>query len=496
MPASVALSPHVPSYSTPTVFRAFSRVYGPRATTSCLDEIHIWSQRAKVPRVEWELKRAIFYDGCVGFRAMPWFPDVRGFECQCCVGRGPTQEDARQAAIQLLLNFGIEADSPHVRWKFIQFNSPFGIANSAIPVVYGPPALLHDNEVIGYGSTRQEAKESSAFKLFERGCCVTDSAKMLTQTIWKTPIISRLSRSRCMSDIASSTYQRPLLPGRLPVYDLAVQLIEKDSAAKISLLEGEKDPQKRAKLEIQSKINLPQVRWAFANGKCALIAAENTGHLLTLHQTTFHSPYIVIFWNKRGETKVRSTFCEEVVPGVFLPVKSTLSAPSINAQPYHPEDRLYTLLVVDPDVPDPSARSFSTYLHALLPNVALSAEKTQISLPTAPDASGTVLAYIPPHPQHGTAYHRYTTLLLPQTSKISVELSKLPREHFDVRSFHEQHAFTSGGGIHMFREKWDESVSVVYKRFFDQPEPKFGKAPKPEPYLDATGRRPPKYTMA
>lgn len=111
-----------------------------------------------------------------------------------------------------------------------------------------------------------------------------------------------------MSDIASSTYQRPLLPGRLPVYDLAVQLIEKDSAAKISLLEGEKDPQKRAKLEIQSKINLPQVRWAFANGKCALIAAENTGHLLTLHQTTFHSPYIVIFWNKRGETKVRSTF--------------------------------------------------------------------------------------------------------------------------------------------------------------------------------------------
>lgn len=42
------------------------------------------------------------------------------------------------------------------------------------------------------------------------------------------------------------------------------------------------------------------------------------------------------------------TQSEEVVPGVFLPVKSTLSAPSINAQPYHPEDRLYTLLVVDP----------------------------------------------------------------------------------------------------------------------------------------------------
>ena len=32
---------------------------------------------------------------------------------------------------------------------------------------------------------------------------------------------------------------------------------------------------------------------------------------------------------------------------------------------FHPETRYYTLLLVDPDVPDPETRGFTTYLHWL-----------------------------------------------------------------------------------------------------------------------------------
>ncbi|CAE6532052.1 unnamed protein product [Rhizoctonia solani] len=280
--------------------------------------------------------------------------------------------------------------------------------------------------------------------------------------------------SRCMS---STAYQRPLPPGKLPVYDLAVELLKKDSAEKKALLEKETDPAKKTKLEILSNINLPEVRWNFAQGQCDLSQPVHR-HLLEqnwrqkgtldllmerVHQMKV-IPDILPSFHPTVDLHVSFSEGEDVVPGVFLPVKSTLRAPSITAQVYHPEERLYTLLVVDPDAPDPTTRSFSTYLHAFQPNIPLSVNKTQISLPTAPEASETSLPFIPPHPQNGTPYHRYTTLLLPQTSELSVDVSKLPRENFDVRGAYEQYEFTSGGGIHMFRENWDETVGLVYKK--------------------------------
>lgn len=71
------------------------------------------------------------------------------------------------------------------------------------------------------------------------------------------------------SDTSSSLgYQRPLAPGVLPAYDLAVELLQKDSTKKKELLDKETDPEKRAHLEIQSIVNLPEIRWAFAQGKC------------------------------------------------------------------------------------------------------------------------------------------------------------------------------------------------------------------------------------
>ncbi|KAF8707932.1 PEBP-like protein, partial [Rhizoctonia solani] len=328
--------------------------------------------------------------------------------------------------------------------------------------------------------------------------------------------------SRCMSNVA---YQRPLPPGKLPVYDLALELLEKDSAEKKLLLEKETDPANKARLEILSQINLPEVRWNFAQGKCEpkTVAPEfiyqwlpddlaqpiyrhlleqkwrQTGPLDLLmervHQMKVIPDLLAVF---HPTVDLRISFGEEtdVTPGVFLPVHSTMAAPSITAQPYHSEERLYTLLIIDPDVPDPSTKSFTTYLHAFQPNISLSATKTQISLTIAPETSETSLPYIPPHPQRGTPYHRYTTLLLPQSSELSVNMSELPRENFDVRKAYKEYDFAVGGGIHMFRETWDETVGSVYKKFLGQPEPKFGGIPKPEPYLDDTGKRYRKYTTA
>ena len=74
--------------------------------------------------------------------------------------------------------------------------------------------------------------------------------------------------------------------------------------------------------------------------------------------------------------------------------------------------------------------------------------------------------YIPPHPQKGTHYHRYTILLLPQKSPISVPVfARDQRLGFSVRDFIETYDLDlpAGGGAFMWREVWDNAVSTVHK---------------------------------
>lgn len=90
------------------------------------------------------------------------------------------------------------------------------------------------------------------------------------------------------------------------------------------------------------------------------------------------------------------------------------------------------------------------------PNIPLSASSTTLPLSDVPAA----LAYVPPHPQNGTPYHRYTTLLLEQPTKL--ELAAEPsRLGFSVRDFVEAHGLKPAG-VSFFRQKWDKDVSAIY----------------------------------
>ncbi|KAI7934235.1 hypothetical protein MJO29_016485 [Puccinia striiformis f. sp. tritici] len=49
--------------------------------------------------------------------------------------------------------------------------------------------------------------------------------------------------------------------------------------------------------------------------------------------------------------------------GSFLPSSKSTKRPVMQAQVFYPEPRLYTIVMVDPDVPDPRNHSFTTFLH-------------------------------------------------------------------------------------------------------------------------------------
>lgn len=143
----------------------------------------------------------------------------------------------------------------------------------------------------------------------------------------------------------------------------------------------------------------------------------------------------------------------------------------------------------------------STTLRAR-PNVPLSAT----SPCPIPDLN-THTEYIAPHPQKGTAYHRYTTLLLQQRSHISVPVfDRNERLGFSVREFIEKYQLDlSAGGAFMWREIWDDDVSRIYRdiigrsflallhvfcshTFPGSEEPKYGRPPKHDRYAEAKAR--------
>ena len=129
-------------------------------------------------------------------------------------------------------------------------------------------------------------------------------------------------------------------------------------------------------------------------------------------------------------------------------------------------------------------------------------------------------AYIPPHPQNGSPYHRYALFLLPQPPLTSYSLNTIAKAAIDVpTSKHldipvvtdeERLGFSmrefirkwdidpaNGGGAHMWRQVWDSGVTGIYKNVLstrvllkytftdyssEKSEPRYGLPPKEDPY--------------
>ncbi|KAL4401892.1 mitochondrial 54S ribosomal protein YmL35 [Malassezia pachydermatis] len=178
-----------------------------------------------------------------------------------------------------------------------------------------------------------------------------------------------------------------------------------------------------------------------------------------------------------------------ILPGVFLDPARTLEPPSIRATVFHPDERKYTLMLVDPDVPCEETQSFQTYVHWLVKDVPLSLEKNAI-----PEGHAALLPYIPPHPQRGTPYHRYTMLLFEQTAESTV--AEIPREAMDVSAFASAHQLKLAG-IHFWREQWTDktkhTISTIYKDVLKASEPRYGHPGRMDRLKDELGMRQSKY---
>lgn len=178
----------------------------------------------------------------------------------------------------------------------------------------------------------------------------------------------------------------------------------------------------------------------------------------------------------------------DVHPGITLEQLYLSQAPTLRLTAFHAEERLYTLVMVDLDRPNPEGKLVPE-AHWLVANIPLSATKPRLMVSrreeTAPDADAppesnslggeVIQPYRSPYPSKGTGKHRYVTLLLEQASTPgSADLPHgfplvpvaTPQEGFDLRGFIARNRLRPAG-IHFFRSEWSErsakSISEAWR---------------------------------
>ncbi|TIB58205.1 hypothetical protein E3P78_03995 [Wallemia ichthyophaga] len=309
---------------------------------------------------------------------------------------------------------------------------------------------------------------------------------------------------------AVRSYHRPIPAGELPVHDLALEVLAEDKRrVQVELAELRADAEKHshshhapriAQLEVLQGSNDPEVVHNFKHGLVDMSKAyyrylsrkdfeqrrrdklmERLNQMKVIPDVT--APFsasveLVVdfpadqFAEEGSEKRVRP-----VIPGAYVRAGLSRQRPEISVKIFDAEEALYSVIIVDPDVPDASSHSYKPYLHYLGRNLKLSATTTQVELNGMLDSG--VLPYTPPRPAKGSGYHRYTVLLVRQTTQHTGDVA---RDGFSVREFIQQ---TQGVAVaaHMWRAVHDSDSSEVFKQL-NIPEPVYGYPKKDSKYLE------------
>lgn len=162
-----------------------------------------------------------------------------------------------------------------------------------------------------------------------------------------------------------------------------------------------------------------------------------------------------------GNKKARS--------GDFVLSTTSESPFRLKVQSFEKGEKLVTVAVVDPDVPNFETDSFDSRCHFLASNIPISHIDTSINLATLMTESQVLLPYLAPYAQKGSPYHRLAIVILQQKDNTPIDLqmamskANFGRENFSLRAFVSHHLLTPIGAT-LFRTKWDEGTAEVMAR--------------------------------
>lgn len=166
-------------------------------------------------------------------------------------------------------------------------------------------------------------------------------------------------------------------------------------------------------------------------------------------------------------TSVDLSFGKKVVqPGEFVDSRLSEQPPKLKVQVYDKGERLVTVAVISPDVPNVEKDSFDYRCHFLACNIAVSPTTTSIPFRLLSNDK-IVLPWLAPWTQRGAPYQRLPIFVFEQDDGQTLDVQALQgtssRENFIMRSFADRHRLRPIG-VNMFRSHWDEGTAEVMQR--------------------------------
>ncbi|KAI5836868.1 phosphatidylethanolamine-binding protein [Morchella snyderi] len=230
-------------------------------------------------------------------------------------------------------------------------------------------------------------------------------------------------------------------------------------------------------LKVKADINNPRVKYNFDTGVIGMnkpvyrFLLEKKWRsmrrpVLMQRLTQMHViPDVLPDVDPRVDVQVRFAG-RDTAPGVFVESKTSERPPTLKIIPFRQGEKLCTIAVVDPDVPDLEKDGFRYRCHWIVSNIPISPTQTQ-AIGTGAKPSDTLLPYLPPHVQKGSPYHRYALFVFeqPDNKRLGPELlaGKIDRETFNLRSFQKKHELKTVGA-YMWRGRWDDGTKDVMER--------------------------------
>ncbi|KAL2405655.1 Large ribosomal subunit protein mL38 [Exophiala dermatitidis] len=156
-----------------------------------------------------------------------------------------------------------------------------------------------------------------------------------------------------------------------------------------------------------------------------------------------------------------------VAPGDFVASDVSEQPCQLTLQAFEKGEKMVTIAIVDPDVPNLENDSFDSRCHFLASNITISPAQPRVDLAKLSAESQVLLPWLPPHAQKGSPYHRLSIVVLQQKDNVPIDLNvakqKVQRDGFTVRSFMSRHLLTPVSAS-LFRTKWDETMAAVMAR--------------------------------
>ena len=157
-----------------------------------------------------------------------------------------------------------------------------------------------------------------------------------------------------------------------------------------------------------------------------------------------------------------------IQPGAFIDSRTSENPPRLRVQCFDKGERLVTIAVVDPDVPDLEMDSYRPRCHFLAVNVPVSPTNTSLPLASLTDAEHIVMPWLPPYAQKGSPYHRIAIFVLQQDSGI-LDLQDLrnanqERDGWTLKGLMRQQKSLKVAGFNIFRTVWDEGMDDLMTR--------------------------------